>query len=114
MAAKSTTESHFDARDSLRDHFNTDELKAELAKTGAIVREKALLWGAVCLVYALAVLGLGFAFNPALSAQHLERFAVVIIGVPIFAAIGASLGVFACDPLAQLVQRRVRPSYLYL
>jgi ABC-2 type transport system permease protein len=39
---------------------------------------------------------------------------VVLLGVPIFATIGTSLGVFACDPLAQLVQRRVRPSYLYL
>jgi membrane protease YdiL (CAAX protease family) len=28
--------------------------------------------------------------------------------------IATALGVFACDPLAQVVQRRIRPSYMYL
>ena len=47
-------------------------------------------------------------------ASAARMMAVVLSGLPIFAMIGASLGVFACDPLAQMVQRRLRPSYVYL
>ena len=39
---------------------------------------------------------------------------VAAAGVPIFAVIATALGVFASDPLAQIVQRRLRPSYMYL
>ena len=80
----------------------------------AVLREKATLWGTVCVGYAIAVLAFGLAFNPAFSLHQLELMIVVLLGVPIFATVGTALGVFACDPLAQLVQRRVRPSYLYL
>jgi membrane protease YdiL (CAAX protease family) len=80
----------------------------------AILREKAVLWGIVCLAYAIAVIALGLVWNPIFSLQQLELISIVLLGVPIFAVIGTALGVFACDPLAQLVQRRVRPSYLYL
>ena len=38
----------------------------------AVLREKAVLWGILCLGYAVAVLGLGLAFNPAFSLQQLE------------------------------------------
>ncbi|MBO0742589.1 MAG: CPBP family intramembrane metalloprotease, partial [Hyphomicrobiaceae bacterium] len=79
-----------------------------------ILREKAVLWGIVCLAYAMAVIALGLVWNPTFSLQQLELISIVLLGVPIFAVIGTALGVFACDPLAQLVQRRVRPSYLYL
>jgi membrane protease YdiL (CAAX protease family) len=79
-----------------------------------ILREKALLWGTVCLTYAVAVWGLGLAFGPPPSLFSVELMVLVLIGVPIFAIIGTALGVFACDPLAQQVQRRVRPSYVYL
>jgi len=80
----------------------------------SILRQKALLWGGVCLLYAVAVLGLSVAFYAPTSLQLLQLSVVVLVGVPIFATIGASLGVFACDPLAQVIQRRVRQSYLYL
>jgi hypothetical protein len=39
---------------------------------------------------------------------------VALAGVPIFAVIATALGVFACNPLEQIVQRRIRPSYTYL
>jgi hypothetical protein len=39
---------------------------------------------------------------------------VVLLGVPIFAVVATALGVFGCDPLAAVVQRRLRPSYMYL
>jgi ABC-2 type transport system permease protein len=80
----------------------------------SILRQKALLWGGVCLVYAVAILSCGMALHPTLSFDQLELFVVVVLGVPIFAVIATALGVFACDPLAQLVQRRLRPSYVYL
>jgi ABC-2 type transport system permease protein len=80
----------------------------------AILREKAVLWGIVCLAYAIAVIALGLAWNPTFSLHQLELINIVLLGVPLFAVIGTALGVFACDPLAQQVQRRVRPSYLYL
>jgi membrane protease YdiL (CAAX protease family) len=78
-----------------------------------ILRQKALLWAVVCLVYPLAI----FAFALITTASPLEvagLAVVVLAGVPIFAVIATALGVFACDPLAQLVQRRLRPSYMYL
>jgi len=80
----------------------------------AILRQKALLWGGVCLLYAMAVLGLSVAFHAPATLQLLQLTIVVLAGIPIFATIGVSLGVFACDPLAQVIQRRVRQSYLYL
>jgi ABC-2 type transport system permease protein len=80
----------------------------------ALLREKALLWGSVCLLYAAGILGVYLALNPRLSLTQLQQMLVVLAGVPVFATIGVSLGVFACDPLAQEVQRRIRASYLYL
>jgi len=80
----------------------------------SILRQKALLWGSACLVYAVAILGGGIALNARLSLEQVQLIGVVLLGVPVFAVIGTALGVFACDPLAQLVQRRVRVSYVYL
>jgi hypothetical protein len=48
------------------------------------------------------------------SLKLLGLAVVVLLGVPIYAVIATSLGVFGSDPLAQEVQRRVRPSYIYL
>src|ERR1700730_2351614 len=80
----------------------------------SILREKALLWGSVCVVYAMAILGVPIALHPSLSLEQGQLIVVVLLGVPIFATIGTCLGVFACDPFAQQVERRVKPSYLYL
>jgi membrane protease YdiL (CAAX protease family) len=46
--------------------------------------------------------------------DFLELMAIVLIGVPIFSVIATALGVRGCDPLAQEVQRRIRPTYTYL
>jgi hypothetical protein len=48
------------------------------------------------------------------SVEFVVSAAIVLAGVPIFAVIATALGVFACDPLAQDVQRRIRPTYSYL
>jgi hypothetical protein len=80
----------------------------------SILRQKALLWGSVCLIYSVAILGGGIALNATLFLEQVQLIGVVLVGVPVFAVIGTALGVFACDPLAQLVQRKLRASYVYL
>jgi ABC-2 type transport system permease protein len=79
----------------------------------SILRQKAILWGVVCLAYPLAI----FAVAPIVGAPLASLLGPAIVaaaGVPIFAVIATALGVFASDPLAQIVQRRLRPSYMYL
>jgi membrane protease YdiL (CAAX protease family) len=79
-----------------------------------VLRQKAVLWGIVCLLYPLAVFGFALASGRGAYEEMLGLAPIVLAGVPIFAVIATALGVFACDPLAQLVQRRLRPSYTYL
>ena len=81
----------------------------------AILRQKAILWGIVCLVYPLAIFAFALMSGGGGAPIEVMGLAIVVLaGVPIFAVIATSLGVFACDPLAQVVQRRLRPSYMYL
>ncbi|MBO0763901.1 MAG: CPBP family intramembrane metalloprotease [Hyphomicrobiaceae bacterium] len=80
----------------------------------SILRQKALLWGAVCLVYPAALFAFAAVVSGGVSLNLLGLAVVVLLGVPIYAVIATSLGVFGSDPLAQEVQRRVRPSYVYL
>jgi hypothetical protein len=80
----------------------------------SILRQKALLWGTVGTLYAIAV------FVAAVAAAHDVSWAlagnavIVLVGVPIFSVIATALGVFGCDPLEQDVQKRVHVTYLYL
>ncbi|MFZ1104957.1 MAG: type II CAAX endopeptidase family protein, partial [Hyphomicrobiaceae bacterium] len=79
----------------------------------SILRQKATLWGIVCLAYPLAI----FAVAPMVGTPLPDLLGPAVVaaaGVPIFAVIATALGVFASDPLAQIVQRRLRPSYMYL
>jgi membrane protease YdiL (CAAX protease family) len=79
----------------------------------SVLREKAVLWGVVCLVYPYAIFALALGMGrPPL--QVLGLAVVALAGVPIFAVIATALGVFASNPLEQIVQRRLRPSYMYL
>ncbi len=80
----------------------------------SVLRQKAVLWGSLCLIYPLAIFGIVLAYGAAPSLQFFAVAALVFAGIPIFATIATSLGVFACDPLAQQVQRRVKISYSYL
>jgi membrane protease YdiL (CAAX protease family) len=79
----------------------------------SILRQKVMLWGVVCLAYPLAI----FAAAPLVGTSLPDLLGPAVVaaaGVPIFAVIATALGVFASDPLAQIVQRRLRPSYMYL
>jgi ABC-2 type transport system permease protein len=79
-----------------------------------VLRQKASLWSAVAIIYPLAVFLIAVMVAGGVSWAFLASAAVVLVGVPIFATIAVALGVFGCDPLAQDVRRRVRPTYLYL
>ncbi len=80
----------------------------------SILRQKAALWGGACLLYPVIIFGFATASQGAISLKLVELAVIVLLGIPIFAIIATSLGVFACDPLAQIVQRRVKVSYTYL
>jgi membrane protease YdiL (CAAX protease family) len=80
----------------------------------SVLRDKARLWCALVLVYPLVGFAGLWAFGPPADRNTLGLFAMVTLGVPIYAAIAVALGVFGCDPLATDARQRVRPSWLYL
>jgi ABC-2 type transport system permease protein len=80
----------------------------------AVLRQKANLWSAVAIIYPFAVFAVAIVVAGGVSWAFLASAAIVLAGVPIFATVAVALGVFGCDPLAQDVRRRVRPTYLYL
>jgi membrane protease YdiL (CAAX protease family) len=80
----------------------------------SILLQKAKLWAIVALVYPVVIFAIAFTAVREIPVQFIASAAVVLLGVPIFSMIAVPLGVFACDPLTQEVQRRVRLTYLYL
>lgn len=80
---------------------------------GGMLAEKAQLWSALALVYPLAVFGIGLWFGVPADGHLLSQLVLVLAGIPIFSAIAVALGVWACDPLAQDVHARVRPTFAY-
>jgi ABC-2 type transport system permease protein len=79
-----------------------------------VLRQKAKLWATVAAIYPAVIFAIALIAARRISLPFLEEAAIVLLGVPIFAVIATSLGVFACDPLAQEVQRRIRPTYVYI
>lgn len=79
-----------------------------------MLREKAQLWTALAALYPLLIFATGLYFTPDFNWRLLWWFAVVMAGIPVYALIAVSLGVFASDPHAQETQARVRPTYAYL
>lgn len=80
---------------------------------GSVLAQKAQLWSMLALVYPLAVFGMGLWFGVPADGALLSQFVLVLAGIPIFAAIAVALGVWACDPLAQDMHARVRPTFAY-
>lgn len=79
-----------------------------------VLKEKARLWSVLALIYPLAVGALTLATAPAPTWQMLVLLLIVLAGIPIYSTIAVALGVFACDPTAVEVHRRIRPTYSYL
>lgn len=80
---------------------------------GRVLAEKAQLWSVLALVYPLAVFAMGLWFGVPADGRLLSQLVLVLAGIPIFAAIAVALGVWACDPLAQDMHTRVRPTFAY-
>jgi membrane protease YdiL (CAAX protease family) len=80
----------------------------------SLLKEKAQLWTALAALYPLLIFATGLYFTPNFNWRLLWWFAVVMAGIPVYALIAVSLGVFASDPHAQETQARVRPTYAYL
>jgi membrane protease YdiL (CAAX protease family) len=79
----------------------------------SMLAEKAQLWSALALVYPLAAFSLGWWFGAPANGRLLTQLVLVVAGIPVFAAIAVALGVWACDPLAQDVRARARPTFAY-
>ncbi len=80
----------------------------------SVLLEKARLWAVLALIYPLAVFVIAAVVKQRLDIEMLGLAAVVLLGVPIYTGIAVSLGVYACDPLAQEVGAKLRPTYTYL
>jgi len=80
---------------------------------GSMLAEKAQLWSVLALVYPLAVFAMGLWFGVPADGRLLSQLVLVMAGIPIFATIAVALGVWACDPLAQDMHARVRPTFAY-
>jgi ABC-2 type transport system permease protein len=80
----------------------------------SVLREKARLWAVIALAYPLAVFIIAVVVKRHADIELVGFAAIVLLGVPIYAAIAVALGVFGCDPLAQEVRSKLRPTYVYL
>jgi ABC-2 type transport system permease protein len=80
----------------------------------SVLWQKTKLWTAMAIIYPLIIFAVAVGVAGHISRALAGAAAVVLLGVPIFAVIATALGVFACDPLAQEVHRRVRLTYTYL
>ena len=80
----------------------------------SVLRQKARLWAAVAAIYPVVIFSIAIVVAGRISLSFIGCAAIVLAGVPIFAAIATALGVFGCNPLAQDVQKRLRVTFLYL
>ncbi len=80
---------------------------------GSMLAQKAQLWSALALIYPLSVFAMGLWFGVPADGRLLSQLVLVTAGIPVFATIAVALGVWACDPLAQDLHARVRPTFAY-
>jgi membrane protease YdiL (CAAX protease family) len=79
----------------------------------SMLKEKAQLWAVLACAYPLAVYAAGLALAAKLDAHLISLIILTLAGIAIFAVIAVSLGVWACDPLAEEATQRVRPTFVY-
>ncbi len=80
----------------------------------SVLLDKARLWAVLTLVYPLAVFAIAIALRQKVDVEMMGLAAIVLLGVPIYTVIAVSLGIYGCDPLAQEVGAKLRPTYMYL
>ena len=78
-----------------------------------VLKQKAMLWAGVTLVYPLAIFGMAAVHTGGITLQTLGLAGIVLAGVAIYAVMATSLGIFGSNPLAQEVRQRVNPTYSY-
>lgn len=79
-----------------------------------MLKEKAQLWAVLALAYPLAVLAFGLATSATLDVHLAARAVLALAGIPLFAAIAVSLGVWASNPLSPNPHERIKPTFFYL
>ncbi len=84
------------------------------ASLAQVLKEKAQLWALLALIYPLTLIGFGIDAATAPDWPMAAAVAMVVLGVPMYALIAVSLGVFACDPQSQEGRGKLRATYLYL
>jgi hypothetical protein len=72
------------------------------------------LWAVLALFYPAAVFLIAIVLKRHVDVELIGFASIVLFGVPIYALIAVALGVFGCDPLAQEVRTKLRPTYVYL
>ena len=80
----------------------------------SMLKEKAQLWTVLAMVYPAAIFAVAIASGATLDAHLASRIVLALAGIPVFAAIAVSLGVWASDPLSPNPQQRIKPTFFYL
>jgi membrane protease YdiL (CAAX protease family) len=78
-----------------------------------LLLQKVALWASLALIYACIALTVALVFVP-FGAAAVGDAIMVLVGLPIYAVIGAGLGAAATDPLEVTPQRRMRPDTVFL
>jgi membrane protease YdiL (CAAX protease family) len=78
-----------------------------------VLRDKAVFWGAVAIGFAAALFVAAGISRGGVDGPTLVLYLLAFSGVPIFAVIATSLGIFAARPLAPTPGRRIRLGHLY-
>lgn len=80
----------------------------------SLLRQKATLWAALSFLYTSSVLALLVYKGRSLDLTVLPSVLMALTGSIIYAFIAAGLGVLGTNPLEEVVQRKVQPTYHYL
>ncbi len=80
----------------------------------AIMLRKTMLWSALGLCYAVAVLAVCAWHIRVFRSADLSYTTVALAGVLIYSFIASGIGMLATDPLEVEVKRRIRPGMIYL
>jgi hypothetical protein len=79
-----------------------------------VLRQKAMLWICVTLVYPVVIFSVAVTREGGLTLEWLGLAVIVLVGVAIYALMALALGIFGSNPLAQEVRQRANPTYTYL
>jgi membrane protease YdiL (CAAX protease family) len=80
----------------------------------SIMLRKTMLWSALGVCYATAVLAICAWHIRSFQSVDLSDTALALAGVVIYSFIAAGMGMLATDPLEVEVKRRIRPGMIYL